>query len=366
MVKPEGVWVVAACFNEQAVISAFIERVLAVPGVERLVLIDDGSSDDTVSQIRLWQARQAQLGGVAPVTLLELTRNFGKEAAMLAGLDHVRGECAAAVLIDSDLQHPPELIEAMVQKWRDGAEVVTAVRDDSDEESRFKVASAHWFYRVFNKLVDSIQIKEGAGDYRLLDAQALEAVTSLRESNRFSKGLLPWTGYRSVELPYQRVIRSGGQTSWSPFKLVSYAFDGIFSFSVLPLKVWTGLGGPDFLIELGVRLPDCVAYGFDRRGCAWLRLDDDRGALPGRHSVDRNRCARGLHRSDLCGGEGSSPLLHPSNSQLLKRLPFPLSPRRGGKGLRHRKACIREIARQWCAWMGEQEWWGSVRSSRER
>ena len=242
MVKPEGVWVVAACFNEQAVITSFIERVLAVPGVERLVLIDDGSSDDTVSQIRLWQARHAQLASTAPVTLLELTRNFGKEAAMLAGLDHARGECAAAVLIDSDLQHPPELIEAMVHKWRDGAEVVTAVRDDSDEESRFKVASAHWFYRVFNKLVDSIQIKEGAGDYRLLDAQAVDAVTSLRESSRFSKGLLPWTGYRSVELPYQRVTRSGGQTSWSPFKLLSYAFDGIFSFSMLPLKVWTSLG----------------------------------------------------------------------------------------------------------------------------
>ena len=242
MVKPADVWVVAACFNEQAVITAFIERVLAVPSVERLVLIDDGSSDDTVSQIRLWQDRQAQIASAAPVTLLELTRNFGKEAAMLAGLDHVRGECAAAVLIDSDLQHPPELIEAMVQKWRDGAEVVTAVRDDSDEESRFKVASAHWFYRVFNKLVDSIQIKEGAGDYRLLDAQAVDAVTSLRESSRFSKGLLPWTGYRSVELPYQRVIRSGGQTSWSPFKLFGYAFDGIFSFSVLPLKMWTGIG----------------------------------------------------------------------------------------------------------------------------
>lgn len=250
MVKPAGVWVVAACFNEEAVITVFIERVLALPVVERLVLIDDGSSDDTVAQIRLWQARQAQLGAAAPVTLVELTRNFGKEAAMLAGLDHVRGECAAAVLIDSDLQHPPELIEAMVQKWRDGAEVVTAVRDDSDEESRFKVASAHWFYRVFNKLVDSIQIKEGAGDYRLLDAQALDAVTSLRESSRFSKGLLPWTGYRSEELPYQRVIRSGGQTSWSPFKLVSYAFDGIFSFSVLPLKVWTGLGALISLLSL--------------------------------------------------------------------------------------------------------------------
>ena len=273
MLQPAGVWVVAACFNEQAVITSFIERVLEVPGVERLVLVDDGSRDDTVSQIRGWQARQAQIDFPAPVTLLELTRNFGKEAAMLAGLDHVRGDCAAVVLIDSDLQHPPELIEEMVEEWREGAEVVTAVRDDRDQESRLKVASAHWFYRVFNKLVDSIQIKEGAGDYRLLGAPVLEAVTSLRESSRFSKGLLPWTGYRSVELPYQRVSRSGGQTSFTPFKLVGYAFDGIFSFSVLPLKVWTGLGVLVSLLSLvyaSVIALRTVLVGVDLPGYASL------------------------------------------------------------------------------------------------
>lgn len=273
MLQPAGVWVVAACFNEQAVITSFIERVLKVPGVERLVLVDDGSRDDTVSQIRGWQARQAQIDSPAPVTLLELTRNFGKEAAMLAGLDHVRGNCAAVVLIDSDLQHPPELIEEMVEEWREGAEVVTAVRDDRDQESRLKVASAHWFYRVFNKLVDSIQIKEGAGDYRLLGAPVLEALTSLRESSRFSKGLLPWTGYRSVELPYQRVSRSGGQTSFTPFKLVGYAFDGIVSFSVLPLKVWTGLGVLVSLLSLvyaSVIALRTVLVGVDLPGYASL------------------------------------------------------------------------------------------------
>ena len=198
MAQPPGVWVVAACFNEQAVITHFIERVLVVPGVKRLVLIDDGSSDGTVDQIRAWQKRHEEEGRSAPVTLLELTRNFGKESAMLAGLDYVRGHCPAAVLIDSDLQHPPELIEAMVGQWREGAEVVTAVRDDRDQESRLKVASASWFYRVFNKLVDSIQLKEGAGDFRLLDAPVIEALTRLRESSRFSKGLLPWTGYLSL------------------------------------------------------------------------------------------------------------------------------------------------------------------------
>lgn len=242
MTTRDGVWVVAACFNEEAVILRFIERVLAVPGVDQLVLIDDGSSDATVAEIRGFISERRSLGQPVPVTLLELTRNFGKEAAMLAGLDHVRGHCAAAVLIDSDLQHPPELIEAMVAEWRAGAEVVTAVRDDRDQESRLKVLSASWFYRVFNKVVDSIQLQEGAGDYRLLDAAVVEAFTCLRESSRFSKGLLPWTGYRSVELPYQRVSRVGGSSSWSPLKLLGYAFDGIFSFSVLPLKVWTGLG----------------------------------------------------------------------------------------------------------------------------
>jgi glycosyltransferase involved in cell wall biosynthesis len=265
----DGVWVVAACFNEEVVIASFIERVLAVPGVERLVLIDDGSRDGTVAQIRRWQQRHAD----RPVTLLELTRNFGKEAAMLAGLDHVRGHCAAAVLIDSDLQHPPELIEAMVAEWRAGAEIVTAVRDDRDQESRLKVASASWFYRVFNKLVDSIQLKEGAGDYRLLDGPVVEALTQLRESSRFSKGLLPWTGYRSVELPYQRVSRSGGTTSWSPWKLWSYALDGIFSFSVLPLKVWSVIGAMVSLLSLIYALVivlDTVLTGVDAPGFATL------------------------------------------------------------------------------------------------
>jgi glycosyltransferase involved in cell wall biosynthesis len=265
----DGVWVVAACFNEEVVIASFIERVLAVPGVERLVLIDDGSRDGTVAQIRRWQQRHAD----RPVTLLELTRNFGKEAAMLAGLDHVRGHCAAAVLIDSDLQHPPELIEAMVAEWRAGAEIVTAVRDDRDQESRLKVASASWFYRVFNKLVDSIQLQEGAGDYRLLAAPVVEALTSLRESSRFSKGLLPWTGYRSVELPYQRVSRVGGTTSWSPLKLFGYAFDGIFSFSVLPLKVWTGIGAGVSMVSLVYALVivlRTLVFGVDVPGYASL------------------------------------------------------------------------------------------------
>ncbi|MAH58142.1 MAG: glycosyltransferase [Synechococcus sp. ARS1019] len=234
----DALWVVAACFNEETVIPRFIDQVMVLPEVDRLLLIDDGSSDGTVSVIRRWQRDNPN----SSVTLLELTRNFGKEAAMLAGLDHAIGQCSAAVLIDSDLQHPPERIPAMVQAWRDGAEVVTAVRDDRDEESRMKVATASWFYRVFNRLVDSIQLQEGAGDFRLLSAPVVEAVTQMREATRFSKGLMPWTGYRSVEISYRRVARSGGQTSWSSYKLWRYALDGIFSFTVKPLKVWGVIG----------------------------------------------------------------------------------------------------------------------------
>ena len=247
---PGQIWVVAACFNEEAVICQFIERVLVLPEVSHLLLVDDGSRDATVAQIRIWQQRFVGSKASIPVTLLELTRNFGKESAMLAGLDYAQGHCDAVVLIDSDLQHPPELITQMAQAWRDGAEVVTAVRDDRDQESRLKVTTSSWFYRVFNRVVDSIQLIDGAGDFRLLSAPVVQALTQMREFSRFSKGLLPWTGYRSVELSYSRVKRMGGRSSWSPLKLWSYALDGIFSFSVIPLKIWSFLGLVVSLISL--------------------------------------------------------------------------------------------------------------------
>lgn len=247
---PGQIWVVAACFNEEAVICQFIERVLVLPEVSHLLLVDDGSRDGTVAQIRSWQQRFVGSKASTPVTLLELTRNFGKESAMLAGLDYAQGHCDAVVLIDSDLQHPPELITQMAQAWRDGAEVVTAVRDDRDQESRLKVTTSSWFYRVFNRVVDSIQLIDGAGDFRLLSAPVVQALTQMREFSRFSKGLLPWTGYRSVELSYSRVKRMGGRSSWSLLKLWSYALDGIFSFSVIPLKVWSLLGLVVSLISL--------------------------------------------------------------------------------------------------------------------
>ena len=262
-------WAIACCFNEEAGITTFIEAVLAQPSVDRLLLIDDGSRDNTTGAIRQWMEAQPQ----APVTLVELTRNFGKEAAMLAGLDQAVGRCGAVIQIDSDLQHPPELIAEMVQHWHAGAEMVTAVRDERDQESRLKILSASGFYRLFNRMVDSIELTDGAGDYRLLSAPVVQALTELRENDRFSKGLYPWTGFRSVNIPYLRPPRSSGTSAWNPRRLWLYALDGIFSFSVLPLKVWTLLGLVISLLSLiyaFYRLTITLVFGIDVPG--WTTL----------------------------------------------------------------------------------------------
>ena len=262
-------WVIACCFNEEAGITTFIETVLAQPSVDRLLLIDDGSRDNTTGAIRQWMEAQPQ----APITLVELTRNFGKEAAMLAGLDQAVGRCGAVIQIDSDLQHPPELIAEMVQHWHAGAEMVTAVRDERDQESRLTILSASGFYRLFNRMVDSIELTDGAGDYRLLSAPVVRALTELRENDRFSKGLYPWTGFRSVNIPYLRPPRSSGTSAWNPRRLWLYALDGIFSFSVLPLKVWTLLGLVISLLSLiyaFYRLTITLVFGIDVPG--WTTL----------------------------------------------------------------------------------------------
>lgn len=236
---------VAACFNESAGIRDFIAAIRAQSGVERLVLVDDGSKDATASIIRSLIARDH--GGATDepsldITLIGLTRNFGKEAAMLAGLDFAKGQCDAVILMDSDLQHPPELIPQMVEAFESGAEIVTAIRRNRQGESGLKIAAASWFYSLFNSLVDSIQLVDGAGDYRLLSAPALEALTRLREGVRFSKGLFPWIGFKNVDLLFECPTRSSGTTSWNMTSLWNYALDGIFGFSLVPLKVWSRLG----------------------------------------------------------------------------------------------------------------------------
>ena len=235
---------VAACFNEAAGIRDFIAAIRSQPGLERLVLVDDGSKDTSASIIRslIAQDQQGESESPCEITLIGLTRNFGKEAAMLAGLDFANGQCDAVILMDSDLQHPPGLIPEMVAAFEAGAEIVTAIRRNRQGESGLKVAAARWFYSLFNSLVDSIQLVDGAGDYRLLSAPALGALTRLREGVRFSKGLFPWIGFRNVDLLFECPTRTSGSTSWNMTSLWNYALDGIFGFSLVPLKVWSRLG----------------------------------------------------------------------------------------------------------------------------
>lgn len=235
---------VSACFNEAAGISAFIEAVRAEGSITRLVLVDDGSKDQSVQIIRRQIGADKNLEATpkCQISLISLTRNFGKEAAMLAGLDFAKGRCDAAVLMDSDLQHPPELLGEMVAAYRAGAEMVTAIRRDRQGESGLKATSARWFYSLFNHLVDSIQLVDGAGDYRLLSSAALDALTQLREGVRFSKGLFPWIGFSNVDVYFSCPTRESGQTSWNLASLWNYALDGIFGFSLVPLKVWSRIG----------------------------------------------------------------------------------------------------------------------------
>ncbi|WP_254933439.1 glycosyltransferase family 2 protein [Cyanobium sp. WAJ14-Wanaka] len=235
---------VSACFNEAQGIASFIEAVRSQGCINRLVLVDDGSKDQSAAIVRQQIAADKQAGqGInCQISLISLTRNFGKEAAMLAGLDFAKGRCDAAVLMDSDLQHPPELLVEMVAAFQAGAEIVTAIRRDRQGESGIKATSAHWFYSLFNHLVDSIQLVDGAGDYRLLSGAALNSLTQLREGGRFSKGLFPWIGFENVDVYYACPTRGSGQTSWNLSSLWNYALDGIFGFSLVPLKVWSGIG----------------------------------------------------------------------------------------------------------------------------
>ncbi|MGH6841131.1 MAG: glycosyltransferase family 2 protein, partial [Methylocella sp.] len=170
---------------------------------------------------------------------LSLSRNFGKEIAIAAGLDHARG--AAAIIIDADLQHPPELIETFVARWREGYKNVFAQPGDRSHYSPLRRILTHRFYKIFGS-VGETSLPEGAGDFRLLDAQAVAAVRAMREHARFSKGLYAWIGFKSIGVSFDSAPRLHGSSKFSYRKLTHLALDGLMSFSTLPLKVWTFIG----------------------------------------------------------------------------------------------------------------------------
>ena len=231
--------VVVPVYNEDAVIAAFHERVCAALGELpfELVFVDDGSTDGSVLALD----RIADADPRARV--ISLSRNFGHQTALTAGLDHARGD--AVVMIDGDLQDPPELIGTMLDHWRAGCDVVYAVRRERAGESRFKLASARWFYTLFGALA-RVELPANAGDFRLLDRRALDALLAMRERHRFLRGMTVWVGFTQAAVPYSRDARHAGETKYTLARMVRFSADAILSFSDRPLQLATLLG---FLIS---------------------------------------------------------------------------------------------------------------------
>lgn len=224
--------VIVPVFNEEAVLNIFHRRLVAAlaqfPQAWEVLYVDDGSSDTSLAILHYLKLTSPH------VSVASLSRNFGKEAAMNAGLKLAKGQ--AVVLIDADLQDPPELILSMVDAWRNGADVVNMKRRSRDGETWLKKASAHSFYRLMNKLAD-ITIPADVGDFRLLSRRAVEAMNSLPEHNRFAKGLFAWIGYVQVSVEYDRHARAAGDSKWPYGKLLTLALEGVTGFSVMPLKL---------------------------------------------------------------------------------------------------------------------------------
>ena len=231
--------VIVPCFNESIVLSAFHERLSAVMHAVgeswEIIYVNDGSEDDTLAVVN-------RLAALDPhVALLNLSRNFGKEIAMTAGLDHAAAT-GAVIVIDADLQDPPELIPELVAVWRQGIDVVYARRRRRSGESLAKLGTAKAFYRVMGRLSTRVALPPDSGDFRLMSRRSVDALLRLREHHRFMKGLFAWVGFPSRAVLYDRAPRAAGRSSWNYWTLWNLALEGITSFTVLPLKIATYIG----------------------------------------------------------------------------------------------------------------------------
>jgi len=229
--------VVIPAYNEAEGIAAFHARLAAV--MDELgeswdaIYVNDGSRDATLSRLLGLRVADPRVG------LLNLSRNFGKEIAVTAGLDHAGGD--AVIVIDADLQDPPEVIPALVAAWREGFDMVYAQRCEREGESFLKRATAHLFYRLVQNM-GRVSLPRDVGDFRLMSRRTVEALRQLREHHRFMKGLFAWVGFPSRAVLYHRAPRHAGKTKWSYWRLWNFALEGITSFTVMPLKVATYLG----------------------------------------------------------------------------------------------------------------------------
>src|SRR5580700_6380413 len=235
--RPLLLSVVVPCMNEEEVLRQTHQHLVGVlqesPANFEIVYVDDGSTDSTPAVLRELQASDIR------VRVLRFSRNFGHQIAITAGLEHASGD--AAVILDADLQDPPQVILEFLAKWLDGYDVVYGVRTDREGETVFKRWTAKLFYRFISRLSDP-SIPVDTGDFRLLDRAVLNALLSMPERDRFVRGMVSWLGFTQVAVPYQRAPRAAGLTKFSVFKMMRFALDGIFSFSTLPLRLATWLG----------------------------------------------------------------------------------------------------------------------------
>jgi polyisoprenyl-phosphate glycosyltransferase len=237
---------VVPVFNEAAAVEPFLRRVTSAISAElaclEIVFVNDGSIDKTLDTLIECQRHDPR------VRIVDLTRNFGKEAALSAGLEMATGD--AIVPLDVDLQDPPELIPEMVLKWQEGYEVVLARRIERSTDSWAKQVSANWFYRIHNKIAEP-KIPVNVGDFRLMDRCVVEALKTLPESRRFMKGLFAWVGFRTAQVEYARPERSVGESKFNGWRLWNLALEGFTSFSTDPLRIWTYCGVFVSLISFG-------------------------------------------------------------------------------------------------------------------
>jgi glycosyltransferase involved in cell wall biosynthesis len=262
--------IVVPVYNEEAGLAAFWARLAPVLASlacrAEVVFIDDGSSDGTLAQL-------LSLRHLDPrVRIVSLSRNFGKEIALSAGLDHADGD--AVVPIDADLQHPPEVIPELIAGWRDGSDIVIALRRDRATDSLLRRAASSLFHRVFARMT-TVPVVRDAGDFRLMSRAVVDALRRLPERTRFMKGLYAWVGFRQTTVSYDIEPRLEGRSKWSLWRLWRLALDGITSFSSLPLKVWSVVGLAFALAALaydGYLVARTIVRGIDVPGYASLMV----------------------------------------------------------------------------------------------
>ena len=264
------------------------------------MLVNDGSSDRTPELLDRIAAADPR------VRVVHLSRNFGHQAALTAGLEHAVGDVVA--MIDADLQDPPELIPDMIAQWSQGADVVYAVRKQREGETAFKLATASWFYKLFDKLAQ-VDLEPNSGDFRLLDRRALDALLAMTERSRFLRGMTVWVGFNQTAVSYERDARHAGETKYTLRKMLRFSLDAIASFSHLPLQLATYDRASSRPSVAFIAIPVVIVPAHLRLLPAGLRLDHDRDPAARRHPADRARRDRRVRRAYLRRGQ-APPAVH--------------------------------------------------------